>query len=233
MISVIVAILNGMPYVEQALHSILQQQDEIKEIIIVDGGSTDGSLAVALSCPEAQIFHQPGRGLAAARNQGLSEARGDMIAFLDADDYWAVEWLSAARKYLEFNADCQAVVGQMSRFLESPPPPETHASGWLGQPTIGYTPGALLARKKVFDQIGNFDEAFEIGCDTDWFVRALDAGVRLTPIPQVALNKRIHQDNLSANIIRYRNELLRITRHSLMRRRKLPLISPKTIYSHS
>lgn len=223
LVSVIVPVRNGMPFLLEALASIQAQPAGPLEILVVDGGSTDGSRAAAAAHPAVRLIDQEGRGLAAARNQGLAQARGEVIAFLDADDRWAAGWLRAALDCLHADPACAAVLGQMVRFLqpgvELPP---GYGSAWLDRPAPGYTPGALLARRAVFDQVGQFDDTLTVGCDSDWFARALDAGIAINHLPVVMLYKRIHAGNLSAQVATYRRELLTVARRSLVRRNIIP-----------
>lgn len=219
LISVIVPARNAMPFLRDALHSIAAQQVTPVEVLVVDGGSTDGSREIALSFPDVRLVDQPGRGLAAARNVGLAAAHGNVIAFLDADDLWPADSLAARLSYLTRYPDCLGVIGQVQRFLQPGTPlPAAYTNGWLEHPVAGYTPGALLAQRRLFDRVGVFDETLALGCDSDWFARAGDTGAPLTTLAQVTLHKRIHGANLSADVARYRQELLTMTRRSLLRR---------------
>jgi glycosyltransferase involved in cell wall biosynthesis len=219
LVSVIVPAHNAMPYLLAALQSIAAQQVAPVEVLVVDGASTDRSREVALTFPQVRLIEQPGRGLAAARNLGLAAAQSDLIAFLDADDLWPTSSLRARLAHLAQHPDSLGIVGQVQRFLQPGTPlPPAYADGWLDQPVVGYTPGALLAHRRLFDLVGPFDETLTLGCDSDWFVRARDAGRPLVALAQVSLWKRIHGANLSADIARYRQELLTVTHRSLVRR---------------
>jgi len=219
LVSVIVPARNAMPFLADALCSIIMQQVAPIEIWVVDGGSTDGSREAAWAFPQVRLIEQPGRGLAAARNLGLSVAQGDLIAFLDADDLWPASSLRARLAHLAQHPDCLGVTGQVQRFLQPGTPlPPAYAGGWLDRPVAGYTPGALLARRRLFELAGPFDETLTLGCDSDWFARVHDAGLSLAVLAEVTLHKRIHGTNLSADMAHYRQELLTMTRRSLVRR---------------
>lgn len=219
LVSVIVPVRNAMPFLADALCTVAMQQVTPIEILVVDGASTDGSRAAARSFPQVRLLDQPGRGLAAARNLGLAAARGDWIAFLDADDLWPAHSLSARLAYLVQQPEHLGVLGQVQRFLQPGAPlPPAYAGGWLDRPVAGCTPGALLARRRLFDLAGPFDETLTLGCDSDWFARVRDASLPLGALAQVTLQKRIHGANLSADVARYRQELLTMTRRSLLRR---------------
>src|SRR5204863_1254026 len=97
-VSVIMPCYDAAPYLKQAIESVLRQSYGNLELIFVDDGSNDGSVNIAADFAE----HHPGRmtmlrtnrqGPYPARNVGLSRARGEFIAFLDADDYWAPDFV--------------------------------------------------------------------------------------------------------------------------------------------
>ena len=219
LVSVIVPVRNAMPFLSEALRSIAAQGVAPVEVLVVDGASTDGSRETALTFPHVRLVEQPGRGLAAARNLGLAAAQGDLIAFLDADDLWPAHSLVARLSHLAQRPDCLGVIGQVQRFLQPGTPlPAAYAGGWLERPAIGYTPGALLAQRRLFDLVGLFDETLTLGGDSDWFARVGDMSAPLETLAQVTLHKRIHGANLSADVARYRQELLTVARRSLLRR---------------
>lgn len=96
MISIIVPIYNAERYLEACLDSLLSQSEKELQILLVDDGSTDGSLAIAKEYAakdtRVEVFHQSNAGQSAARNVGLQHAKGEFIAFVDADDKIAENW---------------------------------------------------------------------------------------------------------------------------------------------
>src|SRR5690606_38333668 len=107
-ISVIIPAYNAEKFLPETLDSVLDQTFGDLEIIIVDDGSTDGTLeaghAYAARHPDRiRCLHQENRGVAAARNLGARESRGDILAFLDADDTWLPEKLEAQMAFWEAN----------------------------------------------------------------------------------------------------------------------------------
>ena len=96
MISIIVPIYNAERYLEACLDSLLSQSEKELQILLVDDGSTDGSLAIAKEYAakdtRVEVFHQSNAGQSASRNVGLQHAKGEFIAFVDADDKIAENW---------------------------------------------------------------------------------------------------------------------------------------------
>lgn len=108
MISVIVPLYNKVQTIEKTLSSVWKQTYTDYEIVIVDDGSTDGSADVVKSFNDTRIrlFVQPNAGVSAARNHGVSEARGEYVAFLDADDEWREDYLSTQIRLAEKYPQC-------------------------------------------------------------------------------------------------------------------------------
>jgi glycosyltransferase involved in cell wall biosynthesis/peptidoglycan/xylan/chitin deacetylase (PgdA/CDA1 family) len=93
--TVLIPLYNKAPHIGRALHSILSQTRPPEEIIVIDDGSTDGGgeIVAALSDPRIRLIRQENQGVSAARNRGIAEARGELLAFLDADDTWEPQFL--------------------------------------------------------------------------------------------------------------------------------------------
>jgi glycosyltransferase involved in cell wall biosynthesis len=219
-VSVITVVKDGEGYLAEAIKSILSQTFTPYEIIVVDGQSTDGTKKVAGAFPQVRYINQSGRGLADARNTGIGEAAGELIAFLDHDDLWARNKLSTQVHHLVNDTILQYTITWMKSFLEpgcSVRPEFKTAS--LKQPQIGCTPSALVVRKSLFDLIGLFNPEFTIGCDADWFTRARDSNIPMDVIPEILLYKRLHNRNLSSDIQVNKREMFAIAKQSIERRR--------------
>ncbi|ALQ07879.1 MULTISPECIES: glycosyltransferase family 2 protein [unclassified Pseudoalteromonas] len=109
-VSVIIPNYNCKPYLAKAISSIVRQENISYEILVVDDGSTDGSVEwlenLQKTLPEIRVIAQPNTGVVKARNRAISEAKGDYIAFLDADDYWTDDKLYNQINYMKQNSDC-------------------------------------------------------------------------------------------------------------------------------
>ena len=108
MISVVIPLYNKEKQIAHTLQSVFNQTFQNFEVVIVDDGSTDGSVAEVekLSDLRIRLIHQKNAGVSAARNRGIEEAKGDLIAFLDADDEWKPEYLATQYHLSQKYPDC-------------------------------------------------------------------------------------------------------------------------------
>lgn len=219
-IGVVIPVRNGAATLAAAIESVVRQDPAPSDILVVDGGSEDGSADVARSFPGVRVVDQTGRGLAGARNQGICEAQGEVIGFCDSDDCWTQGSLKARLEGLLSDSQCSAVIGHVEWVSHERIPATSAQATRLGQTREGYTPGALLAHRTVFEALGAFDVGMSIGCDSDWFVRLYQAGFKLRIVPEVVLLKGARASSLSTDVTTYRNEILKVARAFVDRQRK-------------
>jgi glycosyltransferase involved in cell wall biosynthesis len=215
LVSVIVPAFNGERYVGEALQSALAQDYANKEIIVVDDGSTDSTPRILSSFGrQIRVFRQYNAGAAAARNAAIAQARGEYFAFLDADDVWLPQKLTAQIAYLESHPDIGMVYSAWAEWRAdagggfAPPVSlpsavdleiEPSGSGWLYNrlllDCVIHTTTAVI-RADVAAQVGAFDENLKRGQDYDYWLRAS----RITPIHKLraALSLyRIHPQSIT------------------------------------
>lgn len=171
-ISVIVPVRNGMPWLEEQLRALAAQKCSVPwEVIVADNGSTDGSreLAEAWAAQYDNFFTVDApqrRGAPAARNAGVRVARGEFLAFCDADDYVLAGWLSAC---VEALTTADVVAGMFDFWTLNGIAPSANVPAAYRQ--LGFLPaglGANLAvRRAAFDAVGGFEEDEPIGEDID------------------------------------------------------------------
>ena len=108
MISVVIPLYNKEKQIAHTLQSVFNQTFQDFEVVIVDDGSTDGSVAEVEKFGDLRIrvVHQQNAGVSAARNRGIDEATGELIAFLDADDEWKPEYLATQYHLYQKYPDC-------------------------------------------------------------------------------------------------------------------------------
>lgn len=218
LISVIVPVFNGEKYIKETLQTILSQDYQEKEIIVVDDGSTDGSQEIIRSFAEIKYIFQDNSGVPVARNRGIQEAVGEFIAFSDQDDLWKPYKLTEQIKYLMENPNTEFVISMRKTVLEKGiSPPSWLKKELLDSENIDHSPSSLLAKKSLFDKIGTFNSDLENASDVDWFFRARDAGIQKGVIQKVHYLKRIHEENQSYRVKELHQEYLKLIKQSLAR----------------
>ncbi len=216
-ISVIVPVYNCEPFLAEALESLFAQKIPI-EIVVVDDGSTDRSLAVAKSFPSVRCLSQANLGPAAARNAGLQAASGAIFAFLDGDDAWSPDHLEALLPRLEAETYDLAYghiqkVGPALRKADRSP-------DLLGTPVSDFGFGSALIRAEAFHRVGWLNPNYRRGEDTEWFMRAREKKLRIHFSDRTTLYYRQHDANTSRDRAPVANLTLRIVKESLDRRRR-------------
>lgn len=218
-VSVIIPTYNCGPYLRESLDSMLTQTLAADELIVVDDGSTDDTPAILASYGD-RIRVVPGAhgGLAAARNLGLTHARGDWIAFQDADDIADPERLARHRAFLNAHpqydtvfcngrrmdladtATARVIPGQFAgRTLDG-------SSMFEGYPL--YFQGGLVPRR-AFERAGPFNPRYQVQPDLEYGYRLLNA-CRAQFVDEVVFLYRWHGSNMTRDRLRVREDIVRI-----------------------
>ena len=229
LVSCIVPVFDGERYLAEALDSILAQSHRRLEILVADDGSTDGTADVLRAYGDRiRWLRQPHAGAPAARNLGLSHARGEFIAFLDADDVWHREKLSRQMARFAARPDLDLCVTHIRSFWieELRGEAERFADHPLAQAQPGYVTVTMLARRALFERVGDFNATLTVGDPMEWFVRAAEMGARMELLPETLVYRRMHRSNLSWESDGARrmtgamqSAILRVVKQSLDRRR--------------
>jgi glycosyltransferase involved in cell wall biosynthesis len=223
LISVIIPCFNAAAYLTEALNSVFMQKVSSMEVIVIDDGSTDDSASIALSySSQLKYFFQENQGISAARNQGLTLAKGEFIAFLDADDLWLPDTLVIRLNYLQAEINCAGVFGQTECFI-SPELPKDKKDELVcpTTPIAGRMAGAMLVRKQIYQNIGTFDIKLQVGEMMDWVARAEALGMSFDAISTIVLRRRLHSTNTVRGTQRLHSDYLSVLRASIIRRRYL------------
>jgi glycosyltransferase involved in cell wall biosynthesis len=176
---------------------VLAQTFHPLEIIVVDDGSTDRTASIAEQFGQPVICHRRTHGgIAASRNFGISVARGNWLAFLDADDLWTPDKLERQLAAAEKDEALEIIFGGVRQFVS----PELSREDQLrlaAPQTTSAAPhvGTMLARRAVFGRVGLFDETLKVAEFIEWFARVQDAGARMTTLPEIVLQRRRHPAN--------------------------------------
>ena len=219
-ISVVMAVYNGERYIADALDTILNQTYPVFEIVVMDDGSTDQTAAVIQSYGAPVIYiSKPHSGIADTWNQGVAQAQGDYITFLDADDLWVENKL--AQQVAALRAiGVDMVFGHVKQFV-SPDLSDDDQSKLLAppKPMAGYIAGTILTRKETMLQVGSFSTTYRVGEFIDWYVRARNLGFEALMMPDVLLYRRLHKTNTTRQANKMRRDYLYVVKANLDRRR--------------
>jgi glycosyltransferase involved in cell wall biosynthesis len=179
-VSVIIPAYNRLPLLKEAVDSVLAQDFEDFELIVVDDGSTDGTgEEMKRYGRRVRLFqHSENRGVSAARNRGILHARGKYTAFLDSDDLWVKGKLKIQVAFLDDNPQYPLCYTDeiWIRKGKRVNPMLKHAkySGWIFEkclPLCTISPSSAMMRKTLFSRVGLFDEALPVCEDYDFWLR--------------------------------------------------------------
>jgi glycosyltransferase involved in cell wall biosynthesis len=205
-VSVIIPTYNRLPMLKEAIHSVLNQNFEDFELIVVDDGSTDETAEEIRKYGGRVklLHHSENRGVSAARNRGILHARGKYIAFLDSDDLWVKGKLKIQVAFLDENPHYPLCYTDeiWIRRGKRVNPMVKHAkySGWIFEqclPLCTISPSSAFMRKTLFPKVGLFDEALPVCEDYDFWLRIS------ARFPIFFINKKLiikrggHSDQLS------------------------------------
>ena len=204
-VSVVIACHNAERYIATQLEAIARQECPLQwEVVLSDNGSTDRTVAIAEAFRERLpclriVDSSRERGAAAARNNGVRNARGSWIVFCDADDEVAPGWLASMAKAL---SDYPLVAARLDHERLNAPWSRSvrHLQTELSQTTPAFLPytyaAALGVQRSAHDLVGGFDESLWLACeDRDYCYRLQLAGVPLTLVPEALVYYR-HRDTM-------------------------------------
>lgn len=201
LVSCIIPAFNAESFVGEAIESVLEQTYAAVEIIVVDDGSTDHTPDVVRSYGATLTYvRRPHQGAAAAKNEGISAAQGEFIAFLDADDLWHPDKLTRQIARLALRPEIDLCFAQYRNFWTPDLAEEErlYQGRSLSQPASGWSMSTLLARREVFERFGLFEEdAAEKHQSLLWALRAAERGAIVDVMPEVLMYRRLHPENLS------------------------------------
>lgn len=207
-VSVVITTFNYATFVVEAIESVLAQTRQADEIIVVDDGSTDRTFElIAPYVERRQIRYvcQENQGPSAARNLGIHESSGDLLAFLDADDTWMPNKLQRQLDWLACHPDAVMVSGQKvwwnvernTRRVDAfAPMSQARLRREITVRNVVGNPSMALIRRRAIDRTGPFDTSLRWGEDWDLFVRLSRAG-EIGFVPEPVIVYRWHRKSLS------------------------------------
>lgn len=216
-ISVIIPTFNREEYLGEAIESILKQDYQPIEIIVVDDGSTDNTKTLMDTYPTVRYAYQGNSGQAAARNQGITMAKGEYLAFLDSDDLWMSGKLHFQMDYMRKHPEIKMIFGYVQQFYADEHKLMHGKQAMEASP--GFLIGAMLIRKKDFLNIGLFETKWNVGEFIEWFARAKEAGYSYQVLEKITLKRRLHDTNIGLRQLSGQSDFAQILKASLSRKR--------------
>lgn len=227
-ISVITVSYNNAQTLERALQSVFQQDWSDIEHIVIDGGSSDESTAIlaALRSQLAHVVIEPDDGIYDAMNKGLAYAQGEIVCFLNSDDYYSTPHVlsQVVTKMQTHNLD--ALIGDVGFFHKASPQrlvrryrsdrfsPERLAWGWMPAHP------ALFLSKKIIQRVGHFKTDYRIAGDFEFIVRAFHGhNLRYQHLPEILVHMQtggVSTNGLRSKIL-LNQEVLRACRENGLR----------------
>ncbi len=193
-VSVVIPLYNAQDVIRETVQTVLAQTWKDYDIVVVDDGSTDGSGAVVKEFGyRVRYIRQANAGVAAARNRGVAESKGECVAFLDHDDLWDPSKLDKQVRVLETYPKVGMVITDVAHIDRASHPMGILGKGYNPSETFarlfvgGYvpTPSAAMIRRSVLESVGGFDERFNsAGMDDHELWTRIAAHCEIANIPE-------------------------------------------------
>lgn len=220
-VSAAIPVRDGEAYLAEAIESVLAQGRPCEQLIVVDNGSRDRSAEIARGFgSRVELVSEPRPGIGAARNAALRAARGDFVAFLDADDLWEAGKTEMQLAAFAARPELQLVFGHVLQFV-SPDLPAAEAASLRvpADPQPGLYIGAMLARRAAVDAVGAWPEDVRVSDGLSFLLRARELGLAQEMLAATVTRRRVHGANHSIRNREQRTEFARHLKRSLDRRR--------------
>jgi glycosyltransferase involved in cell wall biosynthesis len=222
-VSIIMPAYNREAFIGEALASLQSQEGVDADIIVVDDGSTDGTIkavrGIAAADHRIKLIENRHAGVAVARNTGVRAARGAFLTFLDSDDLCAPGRLQRQIRKLLGRPDITVVTGHSRWFTRMTRDFQPAAGSMWYRRTDPILANAMF-RRSVFDVFGMFDESLRFAEDIDFFFRLFEADVRILIEVEIATFYRQHADNMTKNEAAMYRGILAAYHKSIERRRR-------------
>ncbi len=246
LVSVLIPAYNAASFIEQALNGVKAQLHENWEILIVEDGSNDGVEEIAskferrISQRVSYRRFEENMGVSATRNCLMEMARGDVFAFLDADDWWTSEHINSGLEtisrgcdicYCGFDVYDQAT-GSVADTIKPDPADVNNAPASMFESNFVQTTSLIMMRRGIYESIGGFDTGLKVSEDLDYWIRAVAHGFRLGFADVVTCQYRKHPQSAMAQTDLVASHNVRFY-HKHLKSEFLPLALRKKYYADS
>ena len=200
LISCVIPVFNGERYLGEALDSALAQTHSPLEIIVVDDGSTDGTAeVVGRYAGRIEYLKQPNLGYEAAKDSGIRLARGEFIAFLDADDVWHPAKLAIQVARMRSRPELDLCFTRFRNFWmpDLAEEEQRYRRSSLAQPQASWSISTLLARRSAFERFGVFHDDRRALENMTWFLRAAQRGAVIEVLADILMDRRFNVESFT------------------------------------
>jgi glycosyltransferase involved in cell wall biosynthesis len=239
-ISVIIPVYNGQKTIQETIESVLNQNFVDFELLIIDDGCQDGTLAIVNSINDSRIkiFSYQNAGVSVSRNRGIDQAQGEFISFLDADDLWTKDKLEAQLKALQKNPQAALAyswtnwIDESGQFLR--PGGHITVNGMAYNKLLvrdfiesGSNP---LIRKQALDKVGSFDSSITHGEDWEMWLRIASC-YEFVAVPSAQILYRVYPESVSFDIRRMAEGSLQVIERIFAEKPELAYLKRETLAS--
>ncbi len=209
LISIVTPCLNRASLIEESLDSVLQQDYPNVEHIIIDGGSTDGTLDILKKYTHLRVICEPDENMYDALNKGISLVQGEIIGHLNTDDFYEAGIFSDVARCFAEDDEIDMVYGGATvfevndtgerRILRSCLSSVQTELSWqivaMGNPAFN----ARFFRKRVYERLGTLDVSYRIISDREFLTRVFLSGIKQSRLNRIVYHYRWHEDSLTYN----------------------------------
>ncbi|NES24778.1 MAG: glycosyltransferase [Symploca sp. SIO3E6] len=209
LISIIIPVYNGEKTIRETIESVYNQTFSDWELIVINDGSQDSTLEIlsSISEPRLKIFSYPNGGQAISRNRGISQAKGEYISFLDADDLWTPDKLATQLRALQENPQAAVAyswsdfIDESSKFLRPSGHVTVNGDALANLLLVNFLDNGSnpLIRRQALDEVGGFEASLTPAEDWDLYLR-LAACYHFVAIPVPQILYRTSAGSMSTNV---------------------------------
>lgn len=213
LISIIIPCYNAEKYIAETIQSVINQTHKNWELIIVNDGSTDNSIEIINKYIDLdnriKLINKENTGVSDTRNKGIVLAKGEFMAFLDADDVWNSDFLEST--LLKFSSDHSLGLVHsdnqiINEYSEKLGQINTSFEGYVldklllgGENEYIFAISSVVVKKEVVENVGQFDVRLSNGADHEFYFRVANK-YKIGRVPKIGIYYRLHANNMHANI---------------------------------
>lgn len=227
-VSIVIPAYNVAPYIGASLRSVIGQTYRNIEILVVNDGSTDATAYILSEFAKIDdriiLISQENKGLAGARNTGITHATGDYICILDSDDIMLPKKIERQMAWMEMHPLYDFTYSDMYHFFDGTHKIYHHPMPAVSEDTYtsllygnSINPNTVFFRKSVYEKCGGFDDALRSAEDWDYWLTIFYAGTRCIYQPERLTLYRVRQNSLSADTITMLTTPIRVLQKQLLR----------------